>query len=334
MSQATLPIRRIGYVLAGVCALAVFLAASNAAGRAVMDWKLKLAPAAAVAGERVMLGEISQPVGHIDPETWRILAATPLWPFPGREGQLTLTRTKVLEDLDRLFPGARENFAVPDQIVLKKGGGQPVMASQVDRMIVDFLTENLTGQDGEIEVKELSLPAQLFIDNDLEKLSVESAGPLAPGRVSLRLTVTSLEGKALRQMSASAFVNLWKVVPVAAKPLNMKEGAITPEKVTWERRNLALVKGTPWDPKDPTPLRVKASLNQGTPLTSETLEPMPAIQKGEQVTCLWRGSTIQLSMPVTALTDGAKGAQISVRNVQSGRELAAVVLDSKTVAAR
>ena len=334
MFANALPLRRPGVILAVVCALCVFLAAGSAMGGAVMDWKVKIVRAAAIAGDRVMLGEIAEPVGQIDQDTWRILAATPLWPFPGREGQLTLTRTRVLDDLDHLFPGAQQNFSVPDQVILRKGGGKPVMTSDVDRMIVDFLTANMTGQDGEIEVKDISLPNQLFIDPQLEQLSVDGVGQLAPGRVSLRLNVSAPDGKVLRQISASAFVNVWKVIPVAGRPLTMREGALGPEKITWERRNLAYVKGQPWDPKDPTPMRVKSSLNQGTPLTNETLEPMPAIQKGEQVTCLWSGKNIHLSMPVTAMTEGAKGAQITVRNVQSGRELAAVVVDAKTVTAR
>lgn len=298
------------------------------------EWKLKINPASAIAGERVMLGEIAEPIGQIDPETWRILAATPLWPFPGREGQLTLTRKKVLDDLDRLFPRAETSFHVPEQVVLRKGGGKPVAHNSVEQMIVDYLTANMTGQDGEIEVKEITLPGQLFIDSELERLSVDGVGVMVPGRVNLRLTVSANDGRVLRQIAANAFVNVWRVIPVAARPLNLREGALDPGKVSYERKNLAYVKGVPWDPKDPTLMRVKASLNQGTPLTSETVEPMPAILKGDQITCLWRGQSIQLVMPVTAMTDGAKGGPITVRNVQSGKELAAVVQDSKTVLAK
>ena len=61
---------------------------------------------------------------------------------------------------------------------------------------------------------------------------------------------------------------------------------------------------------------------------------MPDILKGAQVTCLWNGRNVHLAMPVTAITEGAKGGTITVRNVQSGRELAAMVQDSKTVVAR
>lgn len=335
MSANATFIRRSGLLLAlAAASLALALAGAQRTFGASMEWRVKIAPAAAVSGERVMLGEIAEPIGQMDQETWRILASTPLWPFPGREGQLTLTRRKVLDDLDRLFPNAEANFAVPEQVVLRKGGGKPVAVSAVDRMIVDYLTTNLTGTDGEIEVKEINLPGQLFIDPDLERLSVEGVGEMAPGRVNLRLTVSTPEGRALRQIAANAFVNVWKVIPVAAKPLNRRSGAIGPDDVAWERRNLALTRGAVWDSKDPVAMRVKASLNQGTPLTYELLEPMPVIQKGEQVNCLWRGKSIQLVMPVTAVTDGAKGATITVRNMQSGRELAAVVQDSKTVVAR
>jgi len=334
MSQHTLSVRRVGVVLTAIAVAAAVFAVSAALGAGVMDWKLKIAPAVAVTGDRVMLGDIAEPIGQIDPESWRILASTPLWPFPGREGQLTLTRKKILEDLDRLFPNAEGNFHVPEQVVLRKGGGKPVATNDVERMIVDFLTTNMTGQDGEIEVKEISLPGQLFIDSELERMSVEGVGNMVPGRVNLRLTVATPDGRVLRQIAANAFVNVWKVIPVASRPLNMREGSLGSDKVTFERRNLAFVRGTPWNSSDPMPMRVKGSINQGTPLTSETLEPMPAILKGEQITCLWRGVNVQLVMPVTAITDGAKGGTITVRNVQSGKELAAIVQDSKTVLAK
>ncbi|WP_243312838.1 flagellar basal body P-ring formation chaperone FlgA [Fundidesulfovibrio agrisoli] len=320
--------------LAVMAAVLALLAAATVFGADPMAWKVRIAPAAAIGGERVMLGDIAEPVGQIDPDTWRILSSTPLWPFPGREGQLTLTRKRILEDLDVLFPRSAGNFIVPEQVVLKKGGGVPVAGNDVTKMIVDYLTENMTGVEGELEVKEISLPGQLFIDPDTEKLSVESVGQMTPGRVNLRLTVSDMQGKPIRQIAASAFVNLWKVIPVAARPLNMRDGVVAGEMVTYERRNLAYIKGLPWDAKNPTPMRAKTSLNQGVPLTMDNLEPMPAILKGEQVTCLWNGRSIHLAMPVTAVTEGAKGCQITVRNVQSGRELAAWVQDSKTVVAR
>jgi flagella basal body P-ring formation protein FlgA len=337
MSQKKLPIRRIGNILAALSAILVFLAANSSygtGGSEVMDWKVRIAPAAAISGDRVMLGEIAEPIGEIDPQTWRILAATPLWPFPGSEGQLTLTRHKILEDLDKLFPNAQGNFHVPEQVVLKKGGGKPVAVNDVDKMIVDFLTTNMTGLDGEIDVKEITLPGQLFMDDQLERLTVEGVGNMLPGRVNLRLTISNLDGKMLRQVAASAFVNVWKVIPVAARPLNPRDGALDSGKITFERRNLAWVRGIPWDTKNPTPMRVKSTLNQGTPLTADTLEPMPDILKGEQVDCLWKGKGIQLVMPVTAVTDGAKGAPITVRNVQGGKDIVAMVQDSKTVLAR
>ncbi|MFZ5425388.1 MAG: flagellar basal body P-ring formation chaperone FlgA [Thermodesulfobacteriota bacterium] len=334
MPSHILPASRLGRLLAAILTAAAILASGAVYAAGPMDWRVKIAPAAAISGERVMLGEIAEPIGHIDPETWRILASTPLWPFPGREGQITLTKKKVLDDLDRLFPNAEANFAVPDQVVLKKGGGKPVALTDVDRMVVDYLTANMTGLDGEIEVKEITLPNQLFIDPDLERLTVEGVGDMVPGRVNLRLTVSSPDGRTLRQIAANAFVNVWKVIPVAARPLNRRAGAVTPDQITWERRNLALVRGPVWDAKDPMPMRVKSSVNQGTPLTHEILEPMPVIQKGEQITCLWRGKSIQLVMPVTAMSDGAKGGTITVRNMQSGKELAAVVQDAKTVLAR
>lgn len=332
MSQSTHPPRRFRAALSVVAAVALLLAAGSSFGADPYPWKLQLASAASIAGDRVMLGEIAQPVGDIDPETWKILAATPLWPFPGREGQITLTRAKVQDDLDRIFAGSSRNFEVPDQMVLRKGGGTPLAANDLRKLVVDFLTEKL-GTVGEVEVAEVVLPQQMFMREDTERLSIDIVGPPNPGRMSLRLTVASLDGRVLRQAAVNAQVNVWRVVPVANRNMGPKDGPLTDERITFERRNLAGLRGAPMDPKSELPMRVKYSVGVGAPLTTENTEPLPAISKGEQVTMVWKGPHVSLAMPVVALTDGAKGGQISVRNVQGGKEIGAIVQDERTVMA-
>lgn len=333
MSQPNLPVRRYGSIVPALVAVAMFLAASSSFGADPYPWKLQLAPAASIAGDRVMLGEIAEPVGDIDPETWKILAATPLWPFPGREGQITLSRGKVQDDLDRIFSGSTRNFIVPDQIVLRKGGGAPLATNDLRKLVVEFLTEKMGGAGNEVEVKDVVLPQQIFLREDTERLSVDIVGAPTPGRMSLRLTVSSLDGRILKQIAANAQVNVWRVIPVANRGMGPKDGPITEERFIFERRNLATIHGTPMDAKSVMPMRVKYSIGPGAALTSENTEPVPAITKGEQVTMVWNGPHISLSMPVVALTDGAKGGQISVRNVQGGKEIGAIVKDERTVMA-
>jgi len=316
-----------------VAAVVVFFAAGTSFAADPYPWKLQLAPAASIAGDRVMLGEIAKPVGDIDPDTWKILAATPLWPFPGREGQITLSRAKVQDDLDRIFSGSSRNFEVPDQIVLRKGGGAPLVTNDLRKRVVDFLTEKMNAPGSQVEVAEVSLPPQIFLREESERLGIDVVGAPNPGRVSLRLTVSSLDGRVLRQFAANAVVNVWCMVPVANRNMGPKDGPITEDRYSMERRNLAFVHGAPMDTHSVLPLRVKFSVGAGAPLTSEDTEPLPAISKGEQVTMVWKGPHISLSMPVVALTDGIKGGQISVRNVQGGKEIGAIVQDERTVMA-
>ncbi len=333
MSQPNIPVRRFGYIMSAIVAVAVFLAASSSFGADPYPWKLRLAPAASVSGDRVMLGEIAEPVGDIDPQTWRILAATPLWSFPGREGQITLTRGRVQDELDRIFSGSDRNFIIPDQIVLRKGGGMPLATNDLRKLIVDFLTEKMGGPGNEVEIKDVVMPQQLFLREDTERLGIEIIGTPAPGRMGLRLTITSLDGRVLKQISANALVNVWRMVPIANRDMGPKDGPITEERYIFDRRNIANIRGVPMDTHSALPLRVKYSVGSGAVLTSENTEPLPAISKGEHVTMVWKGRHISLSMPVVALTDGAKGGQISVRNVQGGKEIGAMVMDERTVSA-
>ena len=333
MSQPTLSLRRNVLALTVALALTLLVSVGASFGADPYLWKLQLSPAASIAGDRVMLGEIAQPVGEIDPDTWKILAATPLWPFPGHEGQMTLTRAKVQDDLDRLFAGSSRNFIVPDQIVLRKGEGTPVIANDLRKRIVEFLTEKLAAPGSDIEVTEVVLPQQIFLREGSESLSIDLVGQPNPGRLGLRLTVSNQDGRVLKQFSANAQANVWRMVPVLNRIMSPKDGPLTEEKFNLERRNIAFMRGAPMDTQAVLPKRVKYTLNAGAPLTSENTETLPAISKGEQITMIWKGQHISLSMPVVALTDGAKGGQISVRNVQGGKEIGAIVQDERTVMA-
>jgi len=324
-----------GSRLLGAFILASALAAAQIVfGADPFTWRVRLLPAAAISGERVTLGEIAQPVGDMDEETWKILAETPLWHFPGREGQMTLARSKVIADLEKIFPKVEGNFIVPEQITLRKGGAKPVSGGDLRKLVVEFLTQKMANEPGDLEFKDIAMPQQVFVNEESERLSIEAGGPVAPGRVHMRLVVSDLEGKTLRQASATAFINFWRMIPVASRDLYVKEGSIKEGMFLFEKRNMAYVKGIPWDPKSPGLMRVKTSLTPGTPLTSETLEPVPLVSKGDQVILVWKGPHIQLTMPVTALTEGGKDKLITVRNMQSGKEMTAMVVDAKTVVAR
>ena len=315
-----------------VCLLALF----SASGSLMADpytWRLRMLPAAAVSGDQALLGEIAEPEGQIDPEAWKILSATPLWSIPPQDGQLILNRVKILEDLDRYFPSCARNFDVPEQVILHKGPARPVSQGDMFKLIVDFLTDKLGAKEGELDIKELTQAPQMFVDPDTETISLESLGEVDPGRISLRVNVANQEGRVLRQGTFAVFANLWRMIPVASKAITPHDGELSEDKVGYERRNLAFVHGAPWDARGQA-MRVKTPVMRGTPLTSENIEPMPDILKGDQITVVWSSQRIHLSMPATAITDGSKGGRITVRGTQGGKEIAAVVLDPKTVSAK
>lgn len=61
------------------------------------------------------------------------------------------------------------------------------------------------------------------------------------------------------------------------------------------------------------------------------LEQAEAVRKGDQVVILARTATINVKMPGEALSDGAPGQQIRVRNLRSQRIIKARVIEPGTV---
>lgn len=75
----------------------------------------------------------------------------------------------------------------------------------------------------------------------------------------------------------------------------------------------------------------RRALQQGLPLTPNQLEPPRLISKGDSVLIEARNSRIRVKMPGLAMSDGRKGQQISVRNIQSQRLVRAEVIDNGVV---
>ena len=61
---------------------------------------------------------------------------------------------------------------------------------------------------------------------------------------------------------------------------------------------------------------------------------MPLILRGEQVRLLYQGRTVRLTLMAEAVSDGAAGGKITVKNPGSAREIVGIVRDKNTVVVR
>lgn len=331
-------------VAATILAIIVFAAIAFSQALALAEttqgsFRLRVAPAACVTGERVTLGEIASLVGSLPEGQWKKLAATELWPAPERMGRpAAMGGDKLYEALRHYLGDVADLAILPQRLVLQRGG-KVVDADTVRKKIVKALTPHLRGMEaygeggekrpGRAELREFRLPDFLFLEDPGSSVAVEPVGAIEPGRLGLRVYEVGPRGDKGRSVTAGVFIDLWRAVPCAAIPLNRGD-ALTPEKITHVNKNMAYERGEMWDGFG-GPWRVTRPVGEGQVITADHLEAMPVIQKGDAVSLVYDSAKIRLQVNAEAMQDGATGETIPVRNLQSKRTVYARVQNADTV---
>jgi flagella basal body P-ring formation protein FlgA len=321
---------------------ALALAAALVAGTATMlcagtgpvkggDWKLLVRSAVCVKGPDVLLGEIADPVSGVDQRTWESIRNIKLWKASTRRGRpVTIDRDKLLQVLRYYMGDMVRNLVLPSQITVQTGG-RVITGEDLESSVVAFLTQRAKDLGGDCEFRNFRLPMHYFFPNDYDTLAIELDGDLKPGSNVVRLKGMSSDGRVVSTKAGSVFVDVWKAVPVASKPLNRFD-RVTTETVSFMRMNLAYNQDV-WDGTG-GPWRMARTLGRNQPFSMSHLEQIPLIEKGERVTLVYRGSRIQLSMKAEALGEADMGQQVSVRNLQSNKVILATVVGNDTVMVR
>jgi len=312
--------------------LVTLLAAVAQAGTMQASWRLAVAPAAVAQAETVLLGDIARPVGELPEEHWQTLAATPLWPAPGREGdQQSITRARV-GSLLRFHLGDLAQLCVVSGPLTVQRGGRLLDEAELRRLVSEALTARVSGMQGEVSLRDFRLPGQLFLADAQNSLAVDVAGGFGPGRISLLLREVNPAEITVRKYGATVFLDQWMSVACAARPINPRE-ELTPDKVTFMRKNAAYLRGEPWDGRR-FGLRAVRPMGTGEIIYKANLDDVPLVSRGDTLTLVYEGSNVRLMAQVEALADGRLGDTIVVRNKDSKREIVAEIRDAETVVVR
>jgi len=332
LRQGFCPARTRAAILAAVALSVLFLSASAAAAdQADHTGRIQVRNAACVSGPSVHLGEIADPSAGMPADQWKTLAATPLWASPEKAGhQTALTRERLLAMLRHYLGAEAGSYVLPQQLVVQRGG-RAVDGATLVRMGVDFLTERGAGLRGELEITDLHAPDYVFLPHPGDRLNMTMNEAVRPGRNNMLFEIVSGEGKTTRRFAGSAFVNLWRPVACATRPINRLQ-LVTPDMITFKRKNMAFNQNA-WDGSG-GPWRVAKSVGTDQVITVESVEPVPVIAKGGEVKLVYEGTNIRLSVKAVALADAGIGQTIQVRNVQSNRKVTGTVLDAETVLVR
>jgi flagella basal body P-ring formation protein FlgA len=298
-------------------------------GMAIAQDRLVVSGAVCVDGPAITLMDLARAEG---PRAEAVLAGAgdrPLMASPRFEGARASLNGQRLRDLivRRLGPNLPP-VEVPDRVQVQRGG-QVIRSAGLYPEIDKILTTSLAYLEGDVQVRDHRIADYLFLEEKTPvRMRIAPVGTPAPGRISLRLEAVTEDGRVVQGFTGTVFADVWKTVPCAARVLNRGD-ELNAGLVGFARKNLAYMSRPPWDGRG-LPLRMTGPVGEGQVISSDVVEPIPVVSKGQMLTLVYKGDYLKLSVPVESLEDGGIGSTIRVRNVQSRRVVAARIVDAET----
>lgn len=292
------------------------------------QWRIRIHEAAVSPDETVKLRDIAELHGDAPPGVWEKLADRALWPAPPELGKpLQINRSRLSKALRESLGEVADLCLLPSSIAIQRGGSV-LREEDLRGLVVKELTPLARKLRGEAEFTDFRLPPYAFLAHPGQTVTLEPV-KLEPGRLSLRFSVNEVDGSLIRKFTGTVMLNLWTEVPCAAVALNRGD-SVGPEQITWIRKNMAYLRGDLWDGRG-GPWQVQRIVTPGQPLYVNDLAPLSVVKKGAIVNLIYNKGSVRLSAKAEALADGGPGSTIAVRNLQSKKQIYAVVRDADTV---
>ncbi len=301
-----------------------YLFASNSSLFA--QWKIKIKECAVVKGDWVIFKEIARPTPYCSLEEWKKLKDIKLWKSPPKNRHQIIDQNR-LKWLMEYYLGPFSNFCIlPNQLVIQRGG-RLISKTKLFQMINEKVKKKFAGK--EYKIREIKLPDYVFLKEEESKICCKIEPKLKPGPNRVIFTVLNFYKDVKRKIAGSFFLDLWDNVICAARPLNIGD-TISPEDITYRKKNLAYLPFKVWDGKG-GPWRVKRPIGVGQVIYQKDLEPKPLVLKNQKIFLVYETRFIFLRVPAKALEDGSLGDFIKVMNLQSKRVVIAKIVDKNKV---
>ena len=203
----------------------------------------------------------------------------------------------------------------PDQLI-------DVTRQFLEGAVVEYLQSSRINARHEVEVNRLDPRLRLAqCDQPLVARLETPAQPI--GRTTVRV---SCEGSSPWSIFVPAQVRLFREVVVARRPLS-RNGTLEHADVALAERDVSqLNQGYLTALDQAIGNRLNRSVQPDQILTPTTVSIAATVRKGDHVVISAQGLTINVRMPGEALSDGALGEQIRVKNQRSGRVIKARVV--------
>jgi len=293
-------------------------------------WQMEIKRTAVVQGENIQLQEIARPLEGCDKSLWKEMANSTLGKTPSKGKKKIYYRRQLNHVLSKYLQDDAALLRLPQKLLVQNGGkifGKTDLKKRV-RELVKSRTQDVSA---EVNLRNYRLPEHICLDSSGQKLNLSFDSQLSPGRNTVRIKLVTSRGEVKKRFAGSVFIDFWKEVPCAARPIQRHE-TLNAEKITFMRKNLAYLPYEIWDKKEKGgPWRLKKSIGEGSVLYKRILESVPLVCKGETVSLLFQSETIRLEVPAKALEKGSKGESLQVKNLRSHKKIRAKVKNKNIV---
>lgn len=248
-------------------------------------------------------------------------------PRPGLWTQVT--QSEVAAVLERDLPGVGRRLQWQGPAFIRiRGNGVRCDMGLLQQSARDVLLERLQGKYDQVSIHPVG---------ELKPV-VTTAGrvsfhpKLSPGsRLQKRMAVwvdVRVDGRHFQTVPVWFAVTVRMPVWVAQRPISPKQ-EVPRESVAQDVRDIAGLASDPLTATSLHGLRAARKLSSGKIITTEDVEPIPAVSKGEVITVYASYGTVRLQVKAVALTDGRLSQQIVVKNPGSGESFRATVIGKK-----
>ncbi|MEN8689751.1 MAG: flagellar basal body P-ring formation chaperone FlgA [Desulfobacterales bacterium] len=289
-----------------------------------------LRPEAEVRGPDIRLGEVAE-IACAETELRRRLEGLVIGkaPLPGRSRNITADyvrlRLRQLDiGVDRMVLGGAERIEVSMP-------GVAVSEEQVRQIVNGFLKTSGIWGDAEVKVAELTISADRTLPKGRATYRVLPPRHMRSlGTVPLSV-VFDVDGRFQKTIRATARVEALAPVVVAARPIGRLK-PISTDDLKMEKMNLAeLPTGVMTDADDIIGKRARRNIHAGDILRPDLIEMPPLVKRGDMVVIVAESEGIKVTATGEVKSDGLRGEQVKVVNLDSNKRFSARVVDKKTV---
>ncbi|MGB5420514.1 MAG: flagellar basal body P-ring formation chaperone FlgA [Desulfobacterales bacterium] len=294
------------------------------------DIMIILRPEAEVRGSDIRLGEVAE-IACAETELQRRLEGLVIGkaPLPGRSRNISAEYVRLrLRQLDigmeRMVLGGAERIEVSIPGVM-------VSEEQIRQIVTGFVKASGIWGDAEVKVAELTISADRTLPKGQATYRV-----LPPRNMRSLATVPlsvvfDIDGRFQKTIRATARVEALAPVVVAARPIGRLK-PISNDDLKMEKMNLSeLPAGVMTDADDIIGQRARRNIDAGDILRPDLIEMPPLVKRGDMVVIVAESEGIKVTATGEVKSDGLRGEQVKVVNLDSNKRFSARVVDKKTV---